>query len=170
MAFFRFSSNNTTYRLWNKKWLYLIFYYLGQERIGCTDFRQNWMIFERLYSTSPDVLRPLPDLNSAQTVLLLKDSWKVRFFLLAHDNMLSYVIWSGWMRPAPTPAANAAPSAVVSLIWGRSTGTWRRSACLWSIIFELVIPPSTRRNWSAVAPSSLAIASKRSRVWKQQAS
>ena len=66
--------------------------------------------------------------------------------------------------PTPTAEARAAPSAVVSLIAGRSTGTSKRSACRWSIMVEFVMPPSTRKCSSLCEPSSFAMASNRSRV------
>ena len=66
--------------------------------------------------------------------------------------------------PTPTAEARAAPSAVVSLIAGRSTGTSKRSACRWSIMVEFVMPPSTRKCSNLCEPSSFAMASNRSRV------
>ena len=68
--------------------------------------------------------------------------------------------------PAFEPASQAAPSAVVSRIFGRSTGASSMSARNCSAQSEAVIPPSTLSTVSA-SPSgqSRRIASSRSRVW-----
>ena len=46
--------------------------------------------------------------------------------------------------PVPSPAMNAAPSAVVSTISGRSTGTPSWSAWIWQSRSFAAAPPSTR--------------------------
>ena len=49
--------------------------------------------------------------------------------------------------PAASPAKKAAPSAVVSRLCGRSTGTWRMSARNWHSQALAAIPPSIRSAW-----------------------
>ena len=68
-----------------------------------------------------------------------------------------------------SPAAKAAPSAVVSVILGLTTGIERMSD--WNSISGLlfVSPPSTRSCLSFI-PESSSIASKMSLAWKAVAS
>src|SRR5262245_21803138 len=67
-------------------------------------------------------------------------------------------------KPAPRPAAYAAPNAVVSATTGRQTGTPRMSACSCMHNALAVTPPSTLSR-SSVTPESAVIASTTSRVW-----
>src|ERR1041385_5069523 len=67
--------------------------------------------------------------------------------------------------PSASPASAAAPSAVVSTMSGRSTGTPRRSAWNWRSQSLAEPPPSTRRRGSS-SPAAPSIASMSSRVPK----
>mmetsp|Transcript_11761 Transcript_11761/g.50391 ORF Transcript_11761/g.50391 Transcript_11761/m.50391 type:complete len:391 (-) Transcript_11761:347-1519(-) len=81
--------------------------------------------------------------------------------------------------PAPTPAASAAPKAVVSTFAGRETGNPNASAWICMSSPLALAPPSTRRRRigrglspaaRAASSASARIASKTSTVWKLTAS
>mmetsp|Transcript_544 Transcript_544/g.1208 ORF Transcript_544/g.1208 Transcript_544/m.1208 type:complete len:347 (+) Transcript_544:148-1188(+) len=82
----------------------------------------------------------------------------------------SWKIDSAGQRPAPMPAARAAPRAVVSMSSGRTTGIPRMSACMFMRSAFCVAPPSTRRAPTLSPSASAFIASSTSRLWKQIAS
>ena len=74
-----------------------------------------------------------------------------------------------FQKPTASPAAYAAPSAVVSATTGRTTGTPRMSA--WNCMSRLlaIMPPSTFSS-SSGTPESALTASSTSRVWNAVAS
>lgn len=65
---------------------------------------------------------------------------------------------------APYPASHAAPSAVVSVTTGRSTGTFMRSASRCIVQSLAAMPPSTRKTVSPLRCQSSRIAVSKSQV------
>ncbi len=76
---------------------------------------------------------------------------------------------SSSQNPTARPARYAAPSAVVSVTRGRTTGTPRKFACICMRRLLAVAPPSTRSSVRAMALSA-AMASISSALWKAIAS
>jgi len=95
---------------------------------------------------------------------VLRAEASIRGSKIVSGCQISAISFRFFHTPAERPAANAAPSAVVSLLRGRTSGIPRRSA--WNCMRKPFTdaPPSTRIDFRDL-PASASIASTRSRVW-----
>lgn len=144
--------------------------YAGLEH---TSQQQQYFLQRESHSfASSSASQPL-DMRTALSHLLNS------FLLLSSSIFGSNVVWPAvftsfnssklFQTPVAKPAAIAAPRAVVSLIFGRTTGILTKSACVCIQREELDIPPSTLSCLS-LCPLSFSMASRIAFVWKQTAS